>query len=373
MSNLSGLLVSRVELHVPKFGSWRADVTIAGGVEAPTGDVLLTVGDLELHGTVQRSGLDGPGKPRATVIGGAGWEDVLAAPMSYQSDAGVRLSTILRDLSTRAGEPIEQPTDRTIAERFAAPAGTRHRDVLAALQRGGYVPAWRVDPDGVTRFGARAGATVTARADEMRRDAALGIVTLGIDSPASFLPGGVLQDGSVIERIVVRETAGKLEADAWVSDASVRASVLRMVAEAFPVLVYGYPRTYHVAAVLDDGRLDLEAPPDQRRYLPELQAAEQWSLGGAIVTPAVGAEVLVAFRDADPTRYVVLGWAPGVPDALALGGDDDPWSPSDEAGRVVRYGDQIVFPLGSLGTLTALPVTGVAVPPISSTVSRVRA
>lgn len=363
LTHAAGVLpVSRVEAALPKFGAWRADVLFASGEPPADGAAAtLTVGDLDLVGSVQRAGLDAPGRPHATVVGGAGWEQVLEAPLSYRSDAGVLLSTVLRDLAARAGETIEQPTDRTIGPRFGAPAGTRLRDVLAALQRTGKLAPWRADPDGVTRFGARAGTTTTARATELRRDAALGVVTLGIDSPAAFLPGAVLEDGSIVERLVVRETAGKLEADAWVSSGGFRASILRMVAEAFPVLVYGYPRTYVVAAVRADKTLDLEPPPDAR-YLPPLAAAEQWGLGGALVTPAQGAEVMVAFRDADPTRYAVVGFAPGTPtkvaidaDAVELGaGERVAAAPGDEEGKAVAYGDTVQMFIGAAATPTPI-------------------
>lgn len=90
--------------------------------------------------------------------------------------------------------------------------------------------------------------------------------------------------------------------------ASLRALVIRIVADAFPALAYGYPRTYVVQAVRADGRLDLSPLPDAVG-LPELPAVEPWTLGGAAVTPSPGAEVVIAFRDADPTRPVVVGYA----------------------------------------------------------------
>lgn len=350
MSTLNGAAVVRAEVSIPRLGAWSADLVLAA-TEVPSGAVVLAVGDLELHGTVSLAGLDAPGKVHVSVVGGAGWDRDPAAPISHQSDGGVRLSTVLADLAKSAGQAIEQPTDRTIGERFAAPAGTRHRDVLAVLQRAGYVPPWRVDPDGVTRFGARVGTPVTARATELHRDAGLGVVTLGVDSPASFLPGNTLEDGSTIERLNVRETSGKLEVDAWVSSNSIRASIRRMVAEA---LLYSVPRTYVVAVVRDDGRLDLVPPPDAS-YLPELEAAEQWSTGGAVVTPEVGAEVTVIFRDGDATRYVVAGWKPGTVDKIELAdGDRVAAAPGDEEGKGIAYGDTVQMFLGT--GMTPTPV-----------------
>jgi hypothetical protein len=92
---------------------------------------------------------------------------------------------------------------------------------------------------------------------------------------------------------------------------TLRELVLRIVAEAFPVLVYGAPRTYVVQAVRADGRLDLSPPPDAVA-LPELVAVEPWVLNGATVVPTPGTEVVVVFRDASPARPVVVGYAQGV-------------------------------------------------------------
>ena len=52
-----------------------------------------------------------------------------------------------------------------------------------------------------------------------------------------------------------------------------------------------------------------DAPPPDAVALPELVNVEPWTLGGATVQPAPGAEVVVAFRDADATRPVVVGYA----------------------------------------------------------------
>lgn len=117
--------------------------------------------------------------------------------------------------------------------------------------------------------------------------------------------------------------------------ATVRDSLLRLAAEA-PPNPYAYPRTYVVRAVNLDpitgqptGRLDLDPPADA----PELRSmdrVEQWTMGSVITIPAVGTEVLVAFRDARETRPVVVGIAPSAPGhAAARNGD--------EATRVAFY------------------------------------
>lgn len=102
---------------------------------------------------------------------------------------------------------------------------------------------------------------------------------------------------------------------------TLRESVIRIVGQAFPQLVYGYPRTYVVAAVDAAGRLDL-VPPPGAAYLPELPAVEQWSLGGATIRPAVGSTVTVLFRDAMRDRPIVVHWDRTLPTRADLDATD---------------------------------------------------
>lgn len=125
--------------------------------------------------------------------------------------------------------------------------------------------------------------------------------------------------------------------------ATVRDSLLRLAAEA-PPNPYAYPRTYVVRAVNLDpitgqptGRLDLDPPADA----PELRSmdrVEQWTMGSVITIPAVGTEVLVAFRDARETRPVVVGIAPSAPGpAAARVGDTAGQHYQDTATGLVYY------------------------------------
>lgn len=220
MSTVGGTHAHTLRLTVPRYGQWRLDAVLEGGDVPATGAVVsATVGpDLELVGRVLRSGLDAPTRPHVVLVGGLGWETALAAPVSYQSDAGVMLSTVLDDLARRAGETLERPADVPLGLAYASPARRTVRDALNALALVGYTPPWRVDPDGVTRFGARVGTTISARATLIRRNLGVSLRVVGIDSPAAFLPGNTLVDGDVsipITRLVIDEATNRLEAEVW--------------------------------------------------------------------------------------------------------------------------------------------------------------
>jgi hypothetical protein len=149
---------------------------------------------------------------------------------------------------------------------------------------------------------------------------------------------------------------------------TLRTSIIRIVAAAFPALVYGYPRTYVVAAVRADNRLDL-VPPTDAAYLPELDAVEQWSLGGTQLEPTVGASVCVVFRDANAARPIVVHWnSAEVPDlTLIAGGGDAVARVGDKAGRLAFDAavPLLYYSPGVFG-VPYLPVAATVGPPLST-------
>lgn len=326
MSTLGSLRVSSAQLSMPQYGSARADVLFEGGAVPTVGPATLTLADLAMVGTVILADLDAPDLPRAVWVNGAAW-DLPLPGRSYASDAGVKLSTVLRDLiadvnaaATVASYAPESfaalPTDVLIGSLYMRPESTpttpsAGRAVLAELHLSGLIPSWWIDSAGAMHFDARptTGATSPPRADIMRRNAAMGLRVFGLDSPASFLPGTSVE-GVVTARLVVRETSGSLTAEAWSGKPrTIRASLARIAATTRPEAAYAYPRTYVVRAVHADGRLDLTPPPTSPDLKP-LDSVEQWTLTGTLSVPAVGDSVAVTFLDAMPTRAKVIGFAP---------------------------------------------------------------
>jgi hypothetical protein len=219
------------------FGTWFADVVLENATAAPTAGSRLTLAvgtgatALSLVGTVLPglTGLDFAAQPHVAVAGGVGWDTPLG-PRSYQSDAGTRLATVLRDLANVTGEPARTTdTGETLASLppdvslGAAPvvrpgsapgAPVTGGSILLALWKAKALPPWWVRGDGLTVFGARPTGQVTGRVDVMRRDAGVGWKLLGIDGPAGFLPGLAIE-GQTIKRLVVRETGSTMVGEVW--------------------------------------------------------------------------------------------------------------------------------------------------------------
>lgn len=362
MSALGTTQALSVTLMVPVSGCARADVLLDDG-PLPSGKTTLTIGDLKFSVGVLRSGFDDTGRPHAIVVAGLGWQSFLASPISFSSPAGVRLSTILSELSRRAGETIDAAsyTDKTLDEHFEASATrpgepVRCADVLNDLVKSGFVgsPQWRVDPDGVTRFGARTPVAVAVRADAIRNDASVGITTYGVDAPASFLPGNTV-DGQTIGRIVVRDDKGKLELDVYTPVAGKAAPTVRDLLQR---IVGGgnaerVSTSYVVHSVNGDGTLNL-APATDSKHLPEIKDCEQWTIGGIKFTPVPGQEVAVLYRGARRTRPIAFAFK------LAAG-------PFPGAARIGDSVHVLLPPAVFSGTIGGVPATGVLTFPTTST------
>ncbi len=86
-------------------------------------------------------------------------------------------------------------------------------------------------------------------------------------------------------------------------------SFRRIVLALFPWLALAGFHTYRVRAVNGDGTIDLDPPPAST-FLPALPRVAQWTIGGGQVTPAVGSEVTIVYRDNDASRPAIVSFAP---------------------------------------------------------------
>jgi hypothetical protein len=364
VTTLNGIQVHSWSMHWPRYGSARVDVVLTEG-DPPTGSVTLACSGLSVKlGVVPgRSGLDAADRPHAVLVAGVGWQKQITNPLSYQSDSGIKLLMVLRKLAGLAGEPIEYPSDAEIGKHYECVASrpgepVRIVDALNDLVRHGYCSNWRVDIDGILRFGERTGSEVTNRATQILVNRGVGFVTYGIDDPAQLIPGNTL-DGQVIDRLDLREKDGHLEADVFFSGTStpnIRDMVRRMVAHELGDRC----RTYIVAACHSDGRCDL-TPPQDARHLPEMKNVEQWITGGVTFFAQSGDEAIVQFRDERKTRPVITafkrknGEATAFPGLARIGDNVQ----SGGIGQLISFASLVGAPLCLVGTsMPAVPVPG---------------
>lgn len=227
MSTLGGASVLECVLYMPFSGGWRATVSLDSTTLPPLGATVLTMGDLNLPGRVIRTDFDdalnssGGARASAVVRGGAGWRLPVIRAGNY-SASSVRLSTVIQDVASMAGESYVLPSDQPLGEAYTWQASTpiapvRCEDILSDLVARGYLTTWRVDPtSGATRFDAwpSIGAADT-RGRILSRALAHGRRTVGLDVAVSpFLPGATLE-GVAIHHTVFREESGQLRADVY--------------------------------------------------------------------------------------------------------------------------------------------------------------
>lgn len=205
-ARLGDLRVTTAYVRVPNGGVWFANAELDTDV-APTGAVVLTLGDLELHGVIDPKGTGTfRSTTRVRIIGGAGGWQKTIAKLPHHSDAGVKRSTVARGAALAAGETltVQAAFDGTVGSSFtrqAAPASRILEQLFPSV-------LWWVGFDGTTTVGVRPGGTVAAEYqlvapyDPRERRAVLATETL-----AAFAPGVTLDDERFEAPVVVRELA----------------------------------------------------------------------------------------------------------------------------------------------------------------------
>lgn len=386
---LDGRRATAVSLHVPSRGVWFADVDLDGDATLE-GAVEVVVGSLTLTGTIAPafSGVFQLGA-RYRVLGGAGgWSKPVDA-RHYHNDAGIKLSTVLGDLAREVGETIsvQSAADVVIGVDFVRERAPARRTLEALLSADA---SWWVRYDGITEVGARAVVDVGAGVEILDYDPRTRLATLSADDFAPVVIGSRLT-ARLTAPVVVRELDAEAKGSslrfvAWCGDDAGDdgrgARALRALTRDPRRAFFGVYRYRVVSQAETDGRLTLQAVR-KLAGLPDVLPVSAWpGIAGASSQPQLGAIVVVAFFEGDPAQPFVTHYEPSEgagflpvsstidasgtvhigPSAVAvqLAGGSDAVAPGAEAGRVVRYGDTIMFPSGSAATPTALPILGSA-------------
>lgn len=194
---VNGHRATRLRLVVPESGAWVVDADLA---EAPglSGAVTVTLGALELVGTVQRSGAFAL-ETRARVVAGAGGWALEAPAAHHHNDAGVKVSSVLTQLAAAVGETMGDFPDRRLAADFVRPRARAAR-VLEGLFPG----AWWVDYDGVTRAGDRGAIAIATEIDLISYDPRERIAVLAAEDLRTVLVGATLEDVRLARPLRIR-------------------------------------------------------------------------------------------------------------------------------------------------------------------------
>jgi hypothetical protein len=199
--------------------------------------------------------------------------------------------------------------------------------------------AWRVDFDGVTRFGKRPTTTYTGDAARTRRDLAPGIFELTTESVAGLVPGVTIDGSEPATDVEYLLEADKLVVKVWAGSSGSRFQGAFGDLLAAHLADLRYRGAYEFRIVSQSGeRLNLQ-PVRSATGMPVLSRVPvRGGMAGIKAQHLAGSLCIVQFLDADPSRPAVTGFdapdAPGwMPLELDLGG------PS--ALGIARLGDKV--------------------------------
>ena len=340
-------------------GAWVADVVL-DEVADVTGLATLTIGDLELRGTVDptHTGAFALGQ-RVRLVGGAGAWATKVAPKGYHNDAGVRASEVAADVAREVGETLDVSGygATRLGADWARTRGPASR-VLEQLGR-----AWWVDAAGLTHVGARPVAEAAGAYEVLAYDPAQRVATLGVDDATAVGVGTILRD-KLASPLVVRDleidaTAKALRVTAWCAPADelpeqgrlVRA-LRSIVREALPNLAYLAPRRYRVVDQVGE-RLTLQAVRAAAGVPDLLLVPVSPGMAGLRAEHALGSLVVVQFLDGDPAAPIVTHFE----DA-----DGNGWRPTNvylDAANGIELGDAVGVVIRDGDTVTIGATTGV--------------
>lgn len=210
-ATLANVGISAGTISFPEYGTWRANVEIESD-KVLTGKQTIKVGNVELIGDIVpgRGGISA-GIAKYLVKGGLAWDRELK-PRPYQSDAGVRLHTILKDIAKEIGEDerIVLPKDRPIGKWINRFGGSfTARDLLTH-----YVPRWWLDPSGVVQCADRNPGSVSAIHQVTGRDISRRIRHVATDDVKAFAPG-LTFEGDRIVLVVVQCSRRGASLNVW--------------------------------------------------------------------------------------------------------------------------------------------------------------
>lgn len=292
-------------ITVPYYGPWNAELVLAVTDDHDPGSpATITLGNLTMKGTVSRSaGFSGSRSMR--IIGGAaGWRKKIAAK-GYSHDAGVKLSTVLQDAASAAGEKIVVSDERIIGTAYA-----RRNDLAESVLKHHVAGQWWIDNDGVTQTKARPSGPIASVFTVINYSGSKGRFEIATEAYADWMPGRsfsspVLTDPQTISSVSFVAEKGAIKTivtNTSTKEERLLQSFRSLVQDELSRLFYGPPVEYVITSA-DTMKINC-APVDAASKWPPLSNVPlKPSISGEIVKPTVGGKALIVFLDNDPTQY----------------------------------------------------------------------
>ena len=307
MPTIAGHGITSGTITLYEQGDLFGDVSTVSGALIPNGTrVEVVVKNAKHSCAIVRGGISGD-VPRYQIAGRPEWNTPIA-PKAYQQGA-VYLSTVFADIAREAlgsswASLVVAPDDKILGthyERYGN-ATTTARDALNTLGL-----SWYVRNDGITVFGTRASGVVTTeeRILVSARNDAIGLRYVNCDDVAAFVPGLTFED-EVIGELSYLISPEDVSLQVWTRKASDGfAELIRLVwRRLFPRVELQGLYSYSIAGVTSNGKHSLRST--KSRHLPNIGAADCWTLPGTDVELVPGTRVLVAFADGDPSTPIIV-------------------------------------------------------------------
>ncbi len=310
---INGTSATGMRWHVGDWGAWWVDVSLAEPLALARGaQVSATIAEVTGECTVVSGGVfDGKSAYRLVAGRGAWGKTIPRKP--YMNDAGVKVSGIISDAAREAGEIIDSPPTSKVASHYVRDEGPANR-VLHTLAP----QAWRVDFDGVTRFGKRPTVAYSGDGTRTRIAPDASIVEIATETIGALVPG-VTVDGSLPATDVEYElNASRLTVRVYAGRSSSRRllAIKRIIDALYPDLKWRGSYEFRVVEQVGN-RFNLQ-PVRVASGMPDLENVPARGHAGVRSQVTPGDLVMVTFADADPSRPFIFahdeidapGWMP---------------------------------------------------------------
>lgn len=309
---------SRLNAQIPAWGRAWFDVDLTDET-ALTGAQTLAVGARTFTVFVIAGGIAEGKACYRCVAGAGGWGKTIPAK-PYHNDAGVKLSTVLRDAATACGETMGAMPSTVLGPHYA-----RANDPADELLNLLAPRNWYVDTSGVTHVGLWPAETYTGDGARTRIDLQTGVVELAVDEVSNLLPGVSVDGHGPATDVEYEIDANRITVRVYFARSLSRR--LRAWDRIFRALDprARYRGTWEYRVVTQQGeRFNLQ-PVRVSSGMPTLRRVPTRGHPGIKATVTLGEHVLVTFADCDPSRPNIIAHAapdaPGwLPTELALQG-----------------------------------------------------